>query len=596
MNFFRTLSLWLTLSIIGLSMSIMIAMGTAFYTSESKARDQIINDIEQGASQLEATLVSGFSDLGESQEAAASDALFQKARSVGEFVARLSPESLLTFELEDVNYFCQIAHLDSDIALCFVRDSAGDIVTRETNSDHARVSKHVTGDSPALADLAAALEDDPDVVKLVVDITLSDERVGEVVVFADRSMEYQAAAEIQTASETTVNAASAGLEGLREQAYGSIEQARKGMAALLIPLNIGILIGAAVIAIALAGFITRPLRGLRKISEAGADGDLTVEIPRSVLSEINGLSNGFRSLVHALRDILANVRNTTVELAESSTELNHLSDQLHQGAEGTKSRSEVVAAAAEQMSVSMSSMVDTSRSMTDCVDAISRSMESVRTTSTELASSSGDASADIRQATEIAESSNEQLKDLDESAAEIGSVMKLIQEISEQTNLLALNASIEAARAGEHGRGFAVVAEEVKKLADQTATASEDIRQRVVQMQSSTGDSVTALGRISEVIGSIGSFSSDVVSAISEQETLTTTVSEYASSAQEGTLAVANAIEETSTATGDIAVSIGEVDRMAAETLTAASSAKPRSENLGELAQRLESLVGRFQI
>ena len=87
-----------------------------------------------------------------------------------------------------------------------------------------------------------------------------------------------------------------------------------------------------------------------------------------------------------------------------------------------------------------------------------------------------------------------------------------------------------------------------------------------------------------------------MVSAISEQETLTTTVSEYASSAQEGTLAVANAIEETSTATGDIAVSIGEVDRMAAETLTAASSAKTRSENLGELAQRLESLVGRFQI
>ena len=174
--------------------------------------------------------------------------------------------------------------------------------------------------------------------------------------------------------------------------------------------------------------------------------------------------------------------------------------------------------------------------------------------------------------------------------------MKLIQEISEQTNLLALNASIEAARAGEHGRGFAVVAEEVKKLADQTATASEDIRQRVVQMQSSTGDSVTALGRISEVIGSIGSFSSDVVAAISEQETLTRTASEYASSAQEGTLAVSNAIEETSTATGDIAVSIGEVDRMAAETLTAASSAKTRSENLGELAQRLESLVGRFQI
>src|SRR5690606_28450645 len=72
---------------------------------------------------------------------------------------------------------------------------------------------------------------------------------------------------------------------------------------------------------------------------------------------------------------------------------------------------------------------------------------------------------------------------LEEKVKEIGGVMETITDISSQTNLLALNASIEAARAGEHGKGFAVVAEEVRKLAEMSARATEEVKETVLQLQ-----------------------------------------------------------------------------------------------------------------
>ena len=85
-----------------------------------------------------------------------------------------------------------------------------------------------------------------------------------------------------------------------------------------------------------------------------------------------------------------------------------------------------------------------------------------------------------------ADRTNLAVQELNEAATRIGDVVKLITDIAEQTNLLALNATIEAARAGEAGRGFAVVAGEVKALAGQTASATEDIAQQIAGMQHAT--------------------------------------------------------------------------------------------------------------
>ncbi|HEU4475781.1 MAG TPA: methyl-accepting chemotaxis protein [Methyloceanibacter sp.] len=131
-------------------------------------------------------------------------------------------------------------------------------------------------------------------------------------------------------------------------------------------------------------------------------------------------------------------------------------------------------------------------------DEASANVQTVAATAEELAVSVGEigtrvstASRIVNHVTENARTANLKVKGLASAAQRIGDVV--IQDVAAQTNLLARNATIEAARAGEAGRGFAVVASEVKTLADQTAKATEDIKQQIAAIQASTNGAVDAM-------------------------------------------------------------------------------------------------------
>lgn len=119
---------------------------------------------------------------------------------------------------------------------------------------------------------------------------------------------------------------------------------------------------------------------------------------------------------------------------------------------------------------------------------------------------------------------HEQMSQLAEVGARVGDVVTLIREVADQTGLLALNATIEAARAGAAGRGFAVVASEVKALASQTARATEEIAQRITDMQAGAQRAGAAITQISARIEDLNEIASTIASAVEEQMAVTAEV------------------------------------------------------------------------
>ncbi|MFC6200109.1 methyl-accepting chemotaxis protein [Ponticaulis profundi] len=170
---------------------------------------------------------------------------------------------------------------------------------------------------------------------------------------------------------------------------------------------------------------------------------------------------------------LRTIADSISDLNELTLNLTVLSDSFRK----SNSASESVAAAVEEMVASIQQLSDTSQSASNDANetnaALGEGIESVSS-----------ARSAISTVSEAAEQSNRSLSSLKNAANEIGAFMEIIQSISDQTNLLALNATIEAARAGDAGRGFAVVANEVKALAGQAASASDDVAKRIQTLQS----------------------------------------------------------------------------------------------------------------
>ena len=176
-----------------------------------------------------------------------------------------------------------------------------------------------------------------------------------------------------------------------------------------------------------------------------------------------------------------------------------------------------------------------------------------------------------------AKNTSDVMDSLNQSSEEIGTITKVISSIAQQTNLLALNATIEAARAGEAGKGFAVVANEVKELAKQSAVAAEEISNKIMAIQETSGRSVTAVKNISKTIDEISGSFHTVAASVEEQSATTNEVSRI--------------IGESGAAVTQISEVNRQVSANAQESSSGAQQVQTAARELNSLAEKLNGLV-----
>ncbi|WP_067473360.1 methyl-accepting chemotaxis protein [Actinomadura hibisca] len=330
---------------------------------------------------------------------------------------------------------------------------------------------------------------------------------------------------------------------------------------------LGLILGLG-LAWAVSRSVVGPLQKVTEVLDGVADGDLTRHIDVDRNDEIGKMSAALGRATAAMRETISVIRGNAVSLTSSSGELASVSDELAGNADATASRSTVARAAAQEVS--------------DNVSTLSAAAEEMGVSIREISSNASDAATVASEAVSSAQRTTEVVGKLGVSSAEIGNILKVITSIAEQTNLLALNATIEAARAGDAGKGFAVVASEVKELAQETAKATEDIAQRIDMIQTDTSAAVDAIGKISEIIGTISSYQTTIAAAVEEQTATTNEITRNVSGAATGV--------------NQIADNVAAVADAAERTNEGVGGSRQASERLARMAGELNDLVSRFRI
>ncbi len=242
--------------------------------------------------------------------------------------------------------------------------------------------------------------------------------------------------------------------------------------------------------------------------------------------------------------VASTVKNSVEQLTTLGLALSASTQQASAGAQQNAAIAQQVAAGATQQSKQ--------------AEEISKALAQMSQTINQMATTSQDVSSSTTQASKLAQQTGE-------STEKIGKMVEVVTSTAEQTNLLALNAAIEAARAGEAGRGFAVVADEVRKLADSSSKAAEDVQQIVKEIGGNISITVESIGNSSIKISDVAAAITQQSAAISQIARTMDSIASVAEQSASGAQQLSASTQQTSAATQQVAAASTEMQRLASQ-------------------------------
>jgi len=323
------------------------------------------------------------------------------------------------------------------------------------------------------------------------------------------------------------------------------------------------------------------IRGLLTVVASASEGDFTQrgEVGSGVLGNV---ADALNLMFENVGELVQHLKDASRRVVESATQIQASSEQLAQGAARQTSDITSTTTAVQEMTSNTQSVSENASVATEAAkraeNAAHQGGDVIRRVITGMQALQKNTQA-----------SAVKIKRLGERSMEISTIIGTIQKISAQTNMLALNAAIEASRAGEHGLGFTVVADEVRRLAERTETAADEIARLIAGMQSETNDSVSGMERQAEHVEQQTTFVSEAGGTLERIEhasvqsaELIAEISMAASQQARGAASLSEAM-----------LSISEVARQAQAS---SEQTQHSTHSLMEVASELNTQVGLFRV